>query len=216
MTMIITIGLPDRTPNATPLFLTWTMFTPRKTEFSSPTATLLWTSALVTWSRATTAASSSAARPYDLPADGIGHEPPDEEQHEDRNDRAEVEPAHLREDPAEQVEIRLGGVAQEADDRAGRPAVRDPRAGHLGPAEQDVGEDDDPVDGDQRVDVVGDRAAGVGDDHHPRFTASIASMNALRRPACSRASRPRAVDPPGDVTSRRMASVSPPRARSSS
>src|SRR4051812_17381314 len=136
MTMIITIGLPDRTPNATPLFLTWTMFTPRKTEFSSPTATLLRTSALVTWSRATTATSSSAARPYDLPADGIGHEPPDEEQHEDRNDRAEVEPAHRRQDPAEQSPGGLGGGAQETEDSARGSAVAGTGAEQLGPAVQ--------------------------------------------------------------------------------
>src|SRR4051794_3865548 len=145
--MTITIGLPDSTPKATPLFLTWTMLIPKNTEFSSPGATLLRTIALLTWSSATTTASTSAARPKlrpgELTTDDIADDPSHEEQDEDRDDRAQVEAAHRRQDPAEEPEVRLGRVAQEADDRAGRPAVGDPSAEHLDPAEQDVGQDDD-------------------------------------------------------------------------
>ena len=67
------------------------------------------------------------------------------------------------------------------------------------------------VDGEQRADVVGDVAAGHGGDDHragsPQ-TRSIAAPNAARMPARSSASRPRAVEPPGEVTSRLTASVS--------
>src|SRR5205823_3712719 len=84
-----------------------------------------------------------------------------------------------------------------------RPVVRD--AAEV--AHQDADEDQHHVDRDQRADVVGDVDAGDR-GHHGFATASTASENALRTPPRSSAARPRAVDPPGEVTRRRSAAVS--------
>src|SRR5205823_7215720 len=83
---------------------------------------------------------------------------------------------------------------------------------------EDVGDDEQRVDPDEGPDVAGDVLARGGQDerHRPSTTAVMASANALRTPARSSAASPRAVEPPGEVTSRRTRSVSIPRARRSS
>ena len=83
----------------------------------------------------------------------------DDLQHEDRDDRAEVERADAQPEPAEDAQVGLGAVAQEVQDR-----VRDQREyGTRTPSENtncddDPGDDDQHVDEEQRGDEVGDLA----------------------------------------------------------
>ena len=67
--------------------------------------------------------------------------------HEDGDDRAQVEREAAapdgRQDAAEEVQVRVGDLVDEVDDRA-----QDRVVGHArDPAEQDPGEDQDDVDG---------------------------------------------------------------------
>ena len=68
-TPMITSSTPPFTnrPNATPRLWTWTSWTPGKMPSLLPIRTLWRTSDLVTWSAATTATASAAARRADLP-----------------------------------------------------------------------------------------------------------------------------------------------------
>ena len=81
--------------------------------------------ALVSWSSATTTAprsTSARAQPRVAPRsarDQADHDPADDEQHERRHDRAEVERAraepHRRDEAAEQVQVRVRHVGDELE-----------------------------------------------------------------------------------------------------
>src|SRR5919202_308151 len=154
--------------------------------------------------------------------DEADEEATDDVEHEDRDDRAEVDRAERRDEAPEDRQVRLADVAQEPEDRARPPRVRHSPAEREEHRAQDVGDDQERVDLDHGLDVAGDVVAHRGEDEaveraHPALRmASIASENAARRPPRSSASRPRAVEPPGEVTPRRTASVSYSRRRMSS
>src|SRR5947209_3187972 len=142
-------------------------------------------------------------------------------QSEDRDDRAEVEPPERRQDAAEDAQVRFDDVAQEPQHRIERARVRRPQARGEKQLHDDIKEDQQRVHVDHRREVVGDLRARAreheGRAHRPPpSTASSASLKAVRRPARSSAAMPRAVTPPGEVTSRRTATVSYPRRRKSS
>src|SRR4051794_6650149 len=136
-----------------------------------------------------------------------------QDESERRDHRCEVErcaaDAHGRDQTPEQVEPRVGDLGHEAQEDVERSVVGD--AAEV--AHQDADEDQHHVDRDQRADVLRDVDA-IDRRDHGFTTASTASENAARTPPCSSAARPRAVEPPGDVTRRRSASVSKPLSRS--
>src|SRR4051812_47862455 len=115
--------LPGRKPKATPWLRVLTSSTPGSSLRSSPSTMLALTACLVSWSAATTTASTSTARSHG-PAARIGasavdqvvdDDGVDDLQREDREDRAEVEPAEGRQHPPEDAQERLADVAQEAE-----------------------------------------------------------------------------------------------------
>ena len=88
-------------------------------------------------------------------------------------------PTERRDHSPEEVEVGVGRLGDEVEDDA-QPAV----VGHArDPGDEDVEEDQDDVDEEQGVDVVGDVAAGQGERDHPRILSSEA------RTAASNASR---------------------------
>src|SRR4051812_2165617 len=206
-----------------PVLRTCTMETAGRTESSSPSRTPPRTSALVTWSSTTTATSTSAARRQarartGLAADEVGDDVAEDHQDEDGDHRTEVQRAERRDEAPEDRQVRLADVAQEVQDRPRPAGVRQAPAHVEVHRREDVGDDEDRVDPDQRRDEAGDLVARRGQQqrHAPTpSTASSASWKAARTPARSSAASPRAVEPPGEVTSRRTASVSLSRAASS-
>src|SRR5215213_7620560 len=201
--------------NATPVLRTLTSRIPSTRSSPSPRAMLPSTSALVTWSHAITMTATASmrahARPIDgLSADEVHDDPADDLQHDDGDDRAEVERAELRDEPPEDPQVRLADVAEEGQHRVRPARVGDAAAEREQQVGQDVDEDQDRVDEDHRAHEVGDVSPRRRQDRHrpPSRTASSAFENAVRRFPRSRASRPRAVEPPGDVTSWRTVSVS--------
>ena len=138
-----------------------------------------------------------------------------DEQHDGRDDRAQVEreaaASDRRQYAAEEVEVRVRDVVDEADHRAQRRVVRDARD----PAQQDPHEDQDQVDEEQRVDVVRDLVPADGGEHEGHLaalafstTASTAAPNAARTLYSSSFATPAAVTPPGEVTARRSDTAS--------
>src|SRR6185437_6951594 len=125
--------------------------------------------------------------------------------------------AEARQHAPEQPQEGFDGVTQELEHRVGRAVVRRAQPGREQQLDHDVHDDQDLVDVDDRREHPGDLGAG-GRDRHQRFssTASNASLKAALMPPRSSASSPRAVTPPGEATSRRIAIVSLPRRRSSS
>ena len=141
------------------------------------------------------------------PADQAGDEPADDREHEDRDDRADVERADPRHEGAKEVQVRVRRVLDEAEHGAQGEVVGD-RAELLDPAQDHVGDDQDEVDEDQRLDVVGDVAAGERQGgqagrHLPRIRSSEA-VTAARKPsatpASASASSPASVLPPREAT----------------
>ena len=141
------------------------------------------------------------------PGDQADDEPCGTNEHDDPDHRAEVEreaaPADRRQEAAEEVQVGVGRLGDEVEDRAQPRAVGHPR--HVG--DQDVGEDEDDVDDEERADVVGDVAAAerqrgssaASSPATPRTAASKAS----RAPSRSSASSPASVLPPGEATALR-------------
>src|SRR4051794_16238373 len=229
ITTVTTAPPPASAPNATPVLRVCTISTPGNTASRSPWSTVARTSAFVAWSSATTPAATRATRPQapnrtasPLALDQPDDDPADDPQQDDRDDRAQVDRPERRDEAAEHAEVRLADVAQEAEHGARPARVRHLAAECEEHRAEDVGDDQQRVDRDNRRDVAGDVVADRrdregGEGHRVVLRiASIASENAARRPPRSRASSPRAVDPPGDVTPRRTASVSYSRRRMSS
>src|SRR3954470_11665998 len=215
---------PPNAPNATPLLRTFVSSMPKNTLRDSPRSSECITSCLVAWSRASTTIAAAAARTQawravmrrSIAADQARHEEADEVERDHGDHRREVDRGgahpHRRDDPPEQGEPRVGDLRDEAEEDVEPAVVRDrPEVAH-----QDADEDQDDVDRDQRADVVGDVDAVDRREErcHRPAAASTASEKALRTPPRSRAARPRAVEPPGDVTRRRRPSVSSPDSRS--
>src|SRR6185437_13209242 len=174
----------------------------RPTRAKAPT---LWARADLTAARLDIVVTRGSA------ADGIDDQRLDDVEQDDRDHRREVERPDRRDELAEQPQVGLRDVAQEVEQHVAPPRVGQPHPEREQKVEQDVGEDEDDVDLEQRRHVVGDGVAGcrLDEDHVATCrTRSIASANAARTPPCSRALSPRAVDPPGEVTSRRTVSVS--------
>src|SRR5215218_2120660 len=145
-------------------------------------------SCFVAWSIATTspAVAIAAAGPGRLttarsgvPPDQAGHERADDDQHDRRHDRAQVErawpDADHRHEAAEEVEIGVRDVADELEERREVAVVRHPRD----PAREDPDEDQDEVDDRQRVDVVGDVGAADG-QVEAHLVASTTASTAAR------------------------------------
>src|SRR4051812_7989453 len=226
-TSVTTAPPPDSAPNATPVLRVWTIATPGTTAIRSPSSTVARTSAFVAWSSAMTPAATTATRPHApsrtaLSLDESGDDAGDDPQQDDRDDRAQIERPERRDEPPEDRDVRLAHVAQEPEHRARPARVRHPPAEREEHRAEDVGDDQEDVDVRERHDVARDGVAQRGEhepargDHPVLRIASIASENAARRPPRSSASSPRAVEPPGDVTPRRTASVSYSRRRMSS
>src|SRR6476646_1785933 len=119
-------------------------------------------------------------------------------QTEDRDDGAQVEPSHGRQDAAKRSQDGLDGVVQKRPQRP-HPA----RLWKLQPRRQDVQGDDERVDEPERVEELLQRR-----DVHPsspalRIAAVTPSMMAPRTPRRSISARPAAAVPPGEVTLRR-------------
>src|SRR3954468_12869449 len=170
-----------------------------------------------------TPAATKATRPHAPTAirsalDQAGDDAADDLEDEDPDDGAEVDRAERRDEPAEDAQVGLADVAQEAEHLADVLVVRHAPAEREEHRAEDVRDDQDRVHVQQRAHVARDAVAGVGEDeegerHEVLRMASIASENAARRPPRSSASSPRAVEPPGEVTLRRTASVSYSRRR---
>ena len=79
-------------------------------------------------------------------------------QHDDRDQRAEVEAAERRQHAPEDAQVRLGDVAQEREHGIAPARVGDPQPDPEGDARQHVGDDHECVDRRQRDDVVARRA----------------------------------------------------------
>ena len=135
----------------------------------------------------------------------LDEHPAADRQHEDRDDRAEVDRAELQAQAAEDPQVRVRDVAQEVQHGVERARVRHAHAEGEDPGHDDRGEDDQRVDADQRR--RGSRRSARAPPSAPT-TASMPRPSAARTPPRSSASSPRAVDPPGEVTPRRRASVS--------
>src|SRR5215208_6844091 len=218
--MATTRPAPSSAPNATPVLRVFVRSSPKKTSTSSPRAMVESASCFVTWSTATTspAVAIAAAAPGRLatarsaaPADRTGHDRADQDEHDRRHDRAQVERArphpHHRHEAPEQVEIGIRDVADELEERGEVAVVRHPR----NPAREDADEDQDEVDDRERLDVVRYVAAADGEVEPHRVastTASTAARVTSRRPRSSRAIRPRSVVPPGVATRARSAGPS--------
>src|SRR6201996_6504996 len=223
---------PAKKPKATPLFWTWTRLMPGRNLCTSPMRMPLTTARLVIRSMTNTAAMTPIARANaarraaraltttespDTGAltcsalDDTDQERAHEVQDDDRHHRREVDRPQRRDEPAEQPQVGLGAVAQEVHGGVAQPSGRHPHTEREQQVEQDVDEDEDDVDLEQRAHVAGDVRPGGGECDHQFVTLqtrSIAAWKAARTPERSSASRPRAVDPPGEVTSRRTVSVS--------
>src|SRR5262245_28953994 len=193
-----------------------------KTSTSSPRSMFEAASCFVAWSTATTtpAVAIAQAGPPRLttpgsgaPPNQAGHDRADEDQHDRRDDRAQVECArphpHHRHEAPEQVEIRVRDVADELEERREIAVVGHPRD----PAHQDADEDQDEVDDRERRDVVRDIAARdrqVEPHRVASTTASTAARVTSRRPVSSSAISPFSVVPPGVATHARSAGPSYP------
>src|SRR5690349_14522969 len=98
---------------------------PGSTAMRSPSSTVARTRAFVAWSSATTPAATRATRPH-APSRMSALDEADDDvaqdvQHEDRDDRAEVDRPERRDEPPEHGQIRLAHVAQESEDGARPP-----------------------------------------------------------------------------------------------
>src|SRR4051794_12027322 len=196
---------------------------PKKTLRDSPRASECSTSCLVAWSIASRTSAAMAARsqapraliaaPARSTRDQRRDHAAQQDEHDYRDHGRQVErrrPHPDRRDEApEQVQPRVRDLRDEAQEYVERAVV-----GHAADvAQEDADEDQDHVDRDQRADIVRHVHARDRRDHLPT-TASTASEKAARTPPVSSAASPRAVDPPGEVTRRRSASVSCPLSRS--
>src|SRR3954447_7623588 len=148
---------PRNAPNATPVLRVLVKSRPRKTLTLSPRRSDSTAICLVAWSSATTTPAVAAALAKPAVAglisavDEVDHDAAHDEQHEDRDHRAEVERPRPdpqgRQDAAEEVEVGVGDVLDELEHRVERRVVGD--AGD--PGEDDPDEDQDEVDEQQRV-----------------------------------------------------------------
>jgi hypothetical protein len=94
-------------------------------------------------------------------------EDPDEEavdhaEHEKGQDRREVDRARRGQQPAEDAQVRLADVVEEALDPVERGRVRQAQ-----PTRDDVGEDHEPVEQQEHVDEGLDLRNRVGKQHEP-------------------------------------------------
>src|ERR1700727_3077904 len=220
---------PAKKPKATPLLWMWTRLTAGRNFWLVPTGMSAITACLVSWSSTSTTTTTTPTRAkatarwarvdftaagLDIvvtvgsAADGIDDQRLDDVQQDDPDYGGEVERPERRDELAKHAQVGLRAVAQEVHQQVAPARVGQPQAEREEHVEQEVQEDDDDVDLEQGLHVVGDVAAGDRlDEHQPATcrTRSIASEKAARIPPRSRASSPRAVDPAGEVTSRRTA-----------
>src|SRR5215208_4251704 len=87
-------------------------------------------------------------------------------EHDDRDHRREVDRAERRDEPAEDAQVRLADVVEEALDPVEPDRVGQPHPGH-----QDVGEDQQEVDEREDLHEVLDRRDPVGEQDRSAETA---------------------------------------------
>src|SRR5581483_3351920 len=141
------------------------------------------------------------------PADGADDDRSHEVEEDHREHRAEVEreaaSAQGRDESPEDVQVGVGHLLDEPHHPAERPVVRHARD----PAQQDADEDQDEIDDEHRLHVVGDGPAadGARRDHRNRCSEALTAFTKASSTTPSSWARPASVAPPGDATALRIA-----------
>src|ERR1700742_575368 len=159
----------------------WTRLTAGRNFWLVPTGMSAMTACLVNWSSTSTTTTSTPTRAkatarwarvdftaaglvivvtIGSAADGIDDQRLDDVEQDDPDDRGEVEGPEGRNELAKHAQVGLRAVAQEVEQRVAPARVGQPHAEREEQVQQDVEEDDDDVDLEQGLYVIGDVAAG--------------------------------------------------------